>query len=319
MNIKTYLTTNSSPLLDNPKNVLILEWLEGNSFCTLTEISTKTNIPLKEISEILQILYKNNLVICIEDKYKITTDGIKLLDKLGLSDLQISTLLDQTDFQPEECSIYKSIFHEWRSNFTNIYLFFSYTLENEYENIFNSLSHIFSSKKSGKTVFMASLLHHFSQILYTEESSNLMKYYNELFEFSYINHCLSSEIYHSTSKYWNPDKNYMLLINNLNISSNALWQKTIHTLNKFDNTIKNNILIIPRNHNINNINYDFSTGYDLLKNPELLSKIFTSKNIVELSKEFNWTEYQAKFILKSIRSKIDALLLTGKTDTSYFK
>ena len=122
MNVKTYLKTNSSPLLDNPKNILILEWLEGNSFCTLTEISTRTNIPLKEINEIIQILYKNNLVTYNKDKYEITIDGIKLLDKLGLSDIQISSLLNQTDFQPEECSIYKSIFHEWRSNFINIYL-----------------------------------------------------------------------------------------------------------------------------------------------------------------------------------------------------
>lgn len=315
MNVKTYLMTNSSPLLDNLQNILILEWLEGNSFCTLNDISTRTNIPLNQVNEIIQILYKNNLIMCSEDKYKITTEGIKLLDKLGFSDLQISTLLNQTEFQPEEYSIYKSIFHEWRNNFTTTYLFIFNTIENEYENICKSLSHVFSSKSTGKTVLIASLLHKFSRILYTEESSNLMKYYNKLFEYSFVNHCLSSEIYHSTSKYWSQDKNYILLINHLNDSLNDFCGKTIHTLDKFDVAINNNYILLLGNHDINNINHDFSTSYNLLKHPELLSKIFTSQNIVELSGEFNWSEYQAKFILKCIRSKIDSLLLTEETDT----
>lgn len=314
MNVKTYLMTNSSPLLDNPKNILILEWLEGNSFCTLTEISTRTNIPLKEVSEIIQILYKNNLVTYIEDKYEITNDGIKLLDKLGLSDLQISTLLEQTDFQPEEYAIYKSIFHEWRSNFLSTYLFISDTIENEYNNICMSFSNIWASPKIGHSIFTASLLHKFAQILYTEETSKLMMHYNALFEYSLFTHCLSSEVYHTTSKYWKSDKKRVLLINSLDDEINTFLKKSLHVLYPSNIITENNIFIVPGNHDIrNNINYDFSTSYNLIKDPELLNKIFTSQNLTELTEEYNWTEYQAKFILKSIRSKIDVLLQPEKS------
>lgn len=315
MNIKTYLMTNSSPLLDNPQNILILEWLEGNSFYTLKEISARTNIPLNQVSEIIQILYKNNLVTYIEDKYKITTEGIKLLDKLGLSDLQISTILDQADFQTEEYAIYKSIFHEWRANFLSIYLLFFDAIDNVYNDICNSFSHIIESPKMGHSLLIASLLHEFSYILYQKENSNLMKYYNILFDYSFTNYCISSEVYHTNSNFWTTDTNRIVLINNFNNSLNTLWKKSNHKLLHFNSFIKNNVLFMPGYHDIkHNINHDFSISHNLITNPELLGKIFISQNLTELSKEFNWTEYQTIFILKSIRSKIDALLLTEKAD-----
>lgn len=305
MNSKTYLMTNSIPLLDNPKNILILEWLEGNSFCTLAEISSKTNIPLKEVSEIIQILYKNNLVTYNSDKYEITIDGINLLDKLGLSDLQISTLLNKTDFQPDEYSIYKSIFHEWRSNFLSIYLFIFDTIENKYDSICMPFSHIVSSSGTGHSILIASLFHKLGQILYMEETSNLMKYYTALYEYSFKNHCLSSEIYHTTSKYWNPDKEHIILFNHFHSSAESFIHKLQHYCNNIES---NDNVILLETHNPNNINYDFSISYNLITHPNLLSKIFIAQNLAELSKEFNWTESQAKFILKSIRSKIDTLL-----------
>lgn len=308
MNVKTYLMTNSSPLLDNPKNILILEWLEGNSFCSPTEISTRTNIPLKEVNNIIQILYKNNLVAYNKNKYEITIDGIKLLDKLGLSDLRISTLLEQTDFQSEEYAIYKSIFHEWRSNFLNIYLFISDTIENEYNNLYMSLSNVASSSKTGHSILIASLFHKFAQILYTEENSLLMKYYNSLFEYSLLNHCISSEIYHYNSKYWEPNKNRIMLYNKVEKSLNVSWLQIFQSLCDMQSKKGNNYFKLYGNYNVNDLNYDLLLSYNIMKNSELISKIFTSQSLNELSQEFNWTEYQTNFILKSIRTKIDNLL-----------
>lgn len=302
MNVKEYLMTNSSPLLDNPKNILILEWLEANSFCSPIEISTRINLPIQEINEIIQILYKNNLITFCNNKYKITTNGIKLLDKLGLSDLQITSLMGKTDFQEEEYSIYKSIFHEWRSNFLDIYLFISYTLENEYNDICMSFSDFILSPKTGHSILIASLFHNFAQILYTEENSNLMKYYNDLFEYSFMNHCVSSELYHTTSKYWSPNEKHVQLISNFHNSLNLFCETSIHTF------------IFPEKYEIGNINNDFSISYNLITDPKLLSKIFISQNLDELSKKFNWTEQQTKFFLKSIRSKVDTLLQTGETN-----
>ena len=68
MNLKEYLVTNNSTLLDNPKNILILEWLEANTLCTPVEISEKTQISLQEVNEIIQILYKNYLISFKSDK-----------------------------------------------------------------------------------------------------------------------------------------------------------------------------------------------------------------------------------------------------------
>lgn len=309
MDIKTYLMTNSSPLLDNPQNILVLEWLERNSFYTLKEISARTNIPLNQVSEIIQILYKNNLVTYIEDKYKITTEGIKLLDKLGLSDLQISTILDQTDFQTVEYSIYKSIFHEWRTNFLNVYLLFFYTIDNEYDNICSQFSNIIESPRLSHSLSITLLVHELAHILYKKENSNLMTYYTELFDYSFTNYCFSSEVYHTNSKFWTPDTNRKVFINNFSNSLKKIWLKRNHKLFNTNSSIKNNIWIISDNHDIN---HDFSTSHNLITTPELLGKIFITQNLTELSKEFNWTEEQTIFILKSIRSKIDALLLTEK-------
>lgn len=323
MNAKTYLVANSSPLLDNPKNILILGWLEGNSFCTLTEISTRTNISLKEISEIILILYKNNLVAYNKDQYEITIDGIKLLDKLGLSDLQITTLLDQTDFQPEEYSIYKSIFHEWRSNFLSIYLFIFDTIENKYNNICMPFSSILSSSKMGNSLLIASLLHKFAQILYMEENSLLMKHYNRLYEYSFLNHCVSSEIYHYTSEFWKPNNNRIKLYHNFEKSLELFLQQTFQSLCDMPFESKKGIKYTKLHGaydlttlKLGDLNYDLLLCNDIVKNNEILSKIFACENLNELSQEFNWTQYQAKFILKSIRTKIDNLLQTNKTNAT---
>lgn len=311
MNVKEYLITNNLPLLDNPKNIFILEWLEANAFCTPLEISINTKIPLKEINDILQTLYKNALVSFNEEKYKITFNGIKILNKLGLSDIQIKKLLSKTVFKTDELALYQSLFETWRADFLDIYLIFFYMLHKECDDIFHSYSNITSylseiSVKETYTIVLATLLHDFGNILYTDETSKLMKYYTALYDYSLQNYCLSSEIYHYTSKYWKANtkkSDFSKYISNY--FKNKLSRSYINDLeskHQFDNFKLYNF------YNKNTINKDFELSYKILTNNTLLNSILTSQNISELSSSLHLTKAQTKFILKSIRSKIDALL-----------
>lgn len=318
MNIKEYLQTNNSPLFENPKNILILEWLEANAFCTPIEISKNTHILLQEVNEILQILYKNSLISFNEDKYAISSKGIELLNKLGFSDLQITNLLNQTDFKKDEYLIYKSIFETWRSQFLNYYLVMSNIIKNQCDNIclpYFSKTEV-PKKKSYTSMFIVTLLHELAHVLYTDENSLLMNYYTALYDYSFLHYCTSSEIYHSESKYWKTDNNK----NQFSAYIRNTLRKGFTTAFLYLTTPKTEIddknLVLNEIYKIYHLNQDFALSHKISANNELLNNIFICNDIKQLSATLHLTESQTKFILKSIRSKID-ILLPSETDTTY--
>lgn len=320
MNTKEYLITNSSPLLDNPKNIFILEWLEANTFCTPLDISKSTKISLTEVNEILQILYKNSLVSFTNEKYKITFNGIKILNKMGLSDLQIKKLLSLTKFKSKELALYQSIFETWRTEFLDTYLFFFYVLDKEYDNTLQAYSNNASClseipNKETYTIFIATMLHDFGSIMYSNETSRLMAYYTNLYEYSLYNYCFSSEIYHHRSDYWEPDT----------IRSNFSKYISIHLKNKLHSyTRSKEKKFHIENFNLskfyrhNTLNDDFDLYYKILTDNTLLNNIINSNTLSDLSISLHLSETQTKFVLKSIRTKINTLLLEENTSlTSY--
>ena len=303
MNVKEYLLINNTPLLNDSKNVFILEWLEANSFCTPFEISQSTNISLSEIHKILQVLYKNSLISLIDEKYKINLNGIKLLNKLGLSDLQINKMLEQTKFVTGEYNIYKSIFRTWRMNFTDFYLIILQIIK-DYDSVYNLFWNSNSSIEDSYSIFIATLFNKFSNVLYTNETSELMNHYIDLYNFSSVNYCYSSEIYHTKICNWDSKSNNIIFSKNI---SDYLNHKLFNSLENKKQAENFNFLNLNYS---NNINHDFELSYKISTNKILLDNILSSQNIKELKKRLNLTELQTRFILKSIRSKINNLLLS---------
>lgn len=316
MSIKEYLQTNNSPLFETPKNILILEWLEANIFCTPIEISKNIHLSLQEVNEILQILYKNSLISFYEDKYIISSKGIELLNRLGLSDLQITNLLNQTDFEEDEYTIYKAIFKTWRAEFLDYYLIISNLIKNECDNIclpyFSDLK--IPKKKNYTSIFVATLLHEVGHILYTNEKSLLMSHYTDLYYYSLANHCSSSEVYHFKSDYWKTDNTKsdfcVFIINSLR----KQWANFFLCLPHHQSNTENNYLFLKNTYNTYHLNQDFALSHKIATDVDLLNSIFTCKNLKQLSDMLHMTETQAKFVLKNIRSKIDCLL-PSETDT----
>lgn len=306
MNVKEYLIINNTPLLDDSKNIFILEWLEANAFCTPLEISQSTNISLGEIHETLQVLYKNSLVSFIGERYKINLNGIKLLNKLGLSDLQINKILEQTKFVAGEYNIYKSIFQTWRMNFSDFYLIILQII-NDYENVCNLFWDSTTSIEESYSIFVATLFNEFGNVLYTDETSELMNHYTDLYNFSSVNYCYSSEIYRTAICSWDPNSNKIIFSKNI---SDYLRKKLFNLSFTFlENKKQIENLNFFNLYNSNDINRDLELSYKISTNNMLLDNILSSQNIKELRDQINLTESQTKFILKSIRSKIDNLLL----------
>lgn len=318
MNIKEYLQTNNSLLLETPKNILILEWLEANSFCTPIEISNNTHISLQEVNEILQILYKNSLISFNENKYVISSKGIQLLNKLGFSDLQIANLLDQTDFEKEEYSIYKSILETWRSQFLDYYLVMSSIIENECDNICLPYFSSFKApkKKNYTSIFVATLLHELAHILYTNENSLLMNYYTILYNYSFVNHCFSSEIYHFNSKHWKTDSEKNDFSKYVRDSLRKKWINIFLCLTTPEGKPQSKYITLNETYNTYHLNQDFALSHKIANSSELLNSIFACKDLKQLSTMLHLTETQTRFILKSIRSKIDGLI-PNEVDTTY--
>lgn len=319
MNVKEYVFVNNYPLLDNPKNLFMLEWLETKAFCTPSEISEYTRIPQKEVNDILQTLYKNSLVSFSDERYKITFNGIKMLNSMGLSDLQIKNLLSQTAFKSGELSLYKSLFEIWRTDFLDIYLMFFNILDGAFDDIYQSTSKITSylskiSTKETYTILVATLLHDMGNILYTNETSKLMNYYTDLHNYCSVNYCYSSEIYHRKSKHWETNTQKSDFSKYV---SKYFKDKLFHTYSIYANDLETKqqvrFLKPTKYYAPNTINRDFDLSCEILSNSSLLNSILTSQNLNELSSSLHLTKAQTKFILKNIRAKIDTLLPTEAT------
>lgn len=309
MNVKEYLNINSSPLLDDPQNILLLEWLEANAFCTPAEISKYTKISLNKVNDILHILYKNSLVSFRGEKYKITFKGIKILDKLGLSDLQIQNLLSKTNFINDEYFLYKALFKTWRSNFLDFYLIIYNILDQKWNDVLelysNSPSLTKISEKDTYTIFVATLMHDFGSILYADETSRLMTYYTKLYDYSLQNYCFSSEIYHNTSIHWQS--------NNIKSNFSKLISGYLKTASKprcVSRCQPTSDMQMFNWYDVTTLNYDLGLSHKILSNDAFLNSIFDSENFDDLCSNLQLTPAQTKFLLKSIRSKIENLMPT---------
>lgn len=318
MNIREYLKTNDFPLFETPKNILILEWLEANAFCTPIDISKNTHIPLQEVNEIVQILYKNYLISFSGDKYAISPKGIVLLNKLGFSDIQITKLLNQTEFEKDEYLIYKSILETWRSQFLDYYLVMTNIIKNHCDNIclqYFSRADV-PKKKNYTSIFIVTLLHELAYVLYTDENSLLMNCYTTLYDYSLSNHCVSSEIYHLESKCWKADNKKNEFSSYIRNTLRKKFTTVFLYLNTSKTEKKDRNLLLNELYKTYHLNQDFDLSSKIATNNELLNSIFTCNDIKQLSACLHLKEIQTKFILKSIRSKIE-LLLSNETDITY--
>lgn len=308
MNLKEYLQVNSEPILNDERNIFILLWLERKGYATENGISKTTNIPIQDINEILQLLYKNGLISIWEDGYRITGQGIDLLDTLGYSDMQIQELLSLTAFTETEYDLYKGLFVTYRKRHLGIYLFFIQTLENERKELFKESKLIVRGevdigKKEYLTLWIANIFHVLAHIVYTNEESNLINYYNKIYDFSKINYCFSSEIYHNEyNELWSHSKardqiNHFIIGNfkdRISEYMSKLSEKQASRLNSY--------LLLD-------INRDLKISNQILnQDSEIFNVLFSSKNILELSRKLNLSEIQTKFVLKSMQSKINELL-----------
>ena len=135
-----------------------------------------------------------------------------------------------------------------------------------------------------------------------------MKNYANLFDFSFVNHCFSSEIYHCSSKHWKTDNNKRKFSKYISNSLDKIWySKFSEGINFRINKEKENLLL-KNVFNLSYINNDFALSRELLTNNILLNQIFACKDLKELSSTLHLTELQTKFILKNIQSKVSHLL-----------
>lgn len=319
MSVKEYLVKNSTPFLDNYKNVLMLEVLESNAFSTPNEMAEYTRIPLNEVNEILQILYNNSLVSFNKERYKITNNGINVLNRMGLSDIQIINLLENTQFKAEEYNIYKSLFEVCRKDFLDYYLVFAKVLgkiwQMECEDIIKKFCADIDDaamKKESYSFIIAILIHDFAQILYTDETSKLMNYYTKLYNYSMNNSCISTKVYHSSKrkKQIDKDERDVAVERAKEILEKTMYQKQV-TFENYDTNWNN--WIRSKKYNINN---DFKLSNSILHNDDLVNKIFLNNDIEQLAKALNISKIQTRFVLKNIKSKVDSLLREDK-DVSY--
>lgn len=312
MDLKEYLMSNSEPIFGNEGNVFILLWLEQKGRATTLDIARTTNISVNDITKILNILYKNELVSIFEESYTITKQGIEILDALGYSDIQINNLLAQTEFKDTEYALYKDLFRIFRKNYLDIYLLIVQELAKEQEE-FTKEFQIIDTIKNGlciseyMTLWQVNLFHQMGHIVYTGEQSRLMSYYNKLYDFSYVNHCFSSERYHyGTSTLWSRSKRR----DDINYFIARKLRGT--TSNYFLKPPGENILKL-KTYSLLDMSTDLELSHQIFnKESMLIHALFSSYSLQDLTQKLNLSEVQTRFVLKSLQCKINDLLIESE-------
>lgn len=321
MNIRDYLFINSEPLLDDERNIIVLEWLEGQGNSTAKKIATSLNISECDTNKILQTLYKNTFITCEDNKYEIAPWGIDLLDSFGLSDFQINKVLVYTNFLDEEQKIYKEIFKTLRKDFLDIYLVIVTHLRKE-SNIlahykFDAglyMNHLSSNNKIDNnasetisyrefsTIFLSCFVYLTSSILYTDEKSNLISSYMSL-----INYCndynnmnrLSTKLFYSNT--------------DLQCDSKTKLEKHITEIVKrilaTSKSFKGNILPFALDDiHLLSIIQDLGKCNKAFQNRISLGLLANSSNVEEFAKVSGLSETQAKLAIKYLNVITNKLL-----------
>lgn len=302
MNLKEYLEINTEPILSNEKNIFVLLWIERQGYSTISELYKTTNIPINDITEVLHTLYKNGLISIQQDTFRITKQGIELLDLLGYSNLHIENWLASTSFANTEYNLYNDLFELYRKNHLEVYLIIVFIVSNE-KKIFKESYRLLESSKENisakdyRSLLYANIFHEFAFILRIEANSkDLISSYNKIFDYSESCYCYSSEIYHNASIKWQSSKLRSILNSSIRNSFQQIISKYIDT-----SALKAYLGL--------DINGDLQLTNQILNNNRLLTKdLFVAKEVTSLAQKLNLSKVQTLFILKSLQAQIEELI-----------
>ena len=164
------------------------------------------------------------------------------------------------------------------------------------------------------TLWFVNVFHDLAHIVYTGEKSNLINYYNKIYNFSKNTYCFSSERYHSGYIDFGKRSKIRDEIN-LFISKKVRNMFLEYTSSLFiDNVLELNSYLLL------DINEDLKlSNYLLNQDSTLINILFSAKDVQDLAQKLNLSETQARFILKSLQSKINELIGNVNEGESIFR
>lgn len=279
MNIKEYIANNYL-LLNDSVNILILSWIEKEGYVTSEELSKSIGITKKKTHEIIHKLYNNDLIATENDYYKISYSGIKLINKLGLRDSIINSIISKIELNKHERILYRKLLLEYRETSLN-----DYCRSNKLIKILNS--NLKKEKEQSEFyIITLSLISNIANTIYNCPKQNfaLFEAYKECYDY---------------------------MINN-----NECYTRDIFNYVKFNTVIEFELSSIPEEANFERIKKNYLSLNEsvemynsFLKNHALdLNLLLLSNSINDYAEKLNISNIQAEFIISYIKNKCGLLL-----------
>lgn len=116
MNIKLLLSQYSNLLLQNPLHVLVMAIVERAGLAPEDELPHLLKAPERDVKSALSDLYQNRCVEFSRHSVRLTKTGKQIVDRFGLADAIVDSLLGDLDTPAEERELLRRVLLEYRND-----------------------------------------------------------------------------------------------------------------------------------------------------------------------------------------------------------